>query len=160
MAAINTARQQILIMTPYFIPDKSFVDMLCFAAARGIEVKLIVPETTDHWYVKYASQSYHKKLLRSGVRIFIKGGSFVHSKAMLIDGVTAIMGSSNCDSRSFRLNYELDFVAQNDAFGEQLGEHFANGFKSSTEITTTTIAEKKLYSVLLENTCSLLSPIL
>ena len=160
MAAINTARQQILIMTPYFIPDKSFVDMLCFAAARGIEVKLIVPETTDHWYVKYASQSYHKKLLRSGVRIFIKGGSFVHSKAMLIDGVTAIMGSSNCDSRSFRLNYELDFVAQSDAFGEQLGEHFANGFKSSTEITTTTIAEKKLYSVLLENTCSLLSPIL
>jgi len=160
MAAINTARKQLLIMTPYFIPNNSFVDMLCFAAVRGVDVKLIVPAVTDHWYVGYASQSYYKRLLRRGVRIFEKDGPFMHSKAMLIDGETGIMGSSNCDNRSFRLNYELDFVATGMDFTTQLERHFDIELKDTSEITLEQISQKNILVTLLENTCSLLSPIL
>ncbi|MFA6290768.1 MAG: phospholipase D-like domain-containing protein, partial [Victivallales bacterium] len=95
--AFSTAQRYIWIMTPYFVPDKPFIKMLCATVARGVEVRIIVPRKNNHWYVQYAMQSLYGDLLDSGVKIYEKEGVFSHAKAMLVDGSWALMGSSNCD---------------------------------------------------------------
>ncbi len=159
-AAISTARKFVWIMTPYFIPDKAFVEILKLAVARDIEIRLLIPSTIDHWYVRAASKSYYRDLLESGIKIFEKRGDFMHSKAVLIDEEIVSMGSSNCDNRSFRLNYELDFVVSGDGFPNTLYKYFLTEFNNSDEVTLAMEANKNIFSTLKENMCSLLSSVL
>jgi len=112
MTATSTAKKYIWLITPYFVPDKAFLKALCNSVARGVEVRLIIPAKNNHWYIQQATNSLYQVLLESGVRIYEKSGPFSHAKAMLVDGEWAKMGSSNCDVRSFRLNFELDFIVE------------------------------------------------
>ncbi|OGV54559.1 MAG: cardiolipin synthase [Lentisphaerae bacterium GWF2_52_8] len=160
LAAAATARRSIWLMTPYFVPGKPFVTALCVAVARGVDVRLILPRKNNHWYMRYASMNYYARLLEGGVRIFERTGTFSHSKAMLVDGSWAFMGSSNCDIRSFRLNYELDFAAFKGVFIDNLRTQFVEEMSHSEEITLTEALNKKLHTQLLESFCSLFSPIL
>lgn len=158
--AASTAKKYIWIMTPYFVPDRAFIKMLCMASARGVEVRIIVPKNNNHWYVKYAIRSLYHGLLDNGIRIFEKCGSFSHAKAMIIDGEWGVMGSSNCDVRSFRLNYELDFIVSNCAFLKELHEQFEEELSESEEVSISRVYNKKLHVQLAENLCSLLTPVL
>lgn len=160
LAAAATAKKSLLIMTPYFTPDKSFMTSLTMAAARGVVVRIILPKRNNHWYAQYASRSLYRSLLAHGVRIFEKLGVFSHSKAMLVDGKLACMGSSNCDIRSFRLNYELDFVASEGKFINDLATQFKQELADAEEILLKQIQHKKMPLKLLENLCSLLIPVL
>lgn len=160
LTAAATAKKSLWIMTPYFTPDKSFITALTMAAARGVNVSIIVPKHNNHWYAQFASRSLYNSLLRNNVQIFEKAGVFSHSKAMFIDDKWAYMGSSNCDVRSFRLNYELDFVVSQDKFIEDLHGQFLQEFAQSEEVLLATIQQKKLPIRLLENLCSLLIPVL
>lgn len=158
--ATATAKKYIWIMTPYFVPDISFIKALCMTAARDVEVRLIVPKKNNHWYVQYAAQSLYQALLSNGVRIFEKKGSFSHAKAMIVDGEWGFMGSSNCDVRSFRLNYELDFVISTGEFLGDLHAQFEEELSESEEVSLNRIYNKKLQLQLIENLCSLLIPVL
>ncbi|OGV39473.1 MAG: cardiolipin synthase [Lentisphaerae bacterium GWF2_45_14] len=158
--AATTSQKYIWIMTPYFVPDKPFISALCMAAARGVDVKLIVPKNNNHWYVDFACKSLYEKLLSDGIRIFEKMGSFSHVKAMIVDGEWTVMGSSNCDVRSFRLNFELDFVAYGGQFISDVREQFLKELYDSCEITTSDMKNKKFSRELAENICSLLTPVL
>lgn len=160
MTAVSTAREYVWMMSPYFVPDKPFVKLLCAAVARGIEVKIIVPAKNNHWYIQLATQSLYRKLLEAGVRIYEKKGPFSHAKAMLIDGEWAKMGSSNCDVRSFRLNYELDFIVEKGEFLDQLHSQFNQEIANSTEIHLEEIINKNIPVQLAENFCALFTPIL
>lgn len=160
MTAVSTAKQYIWIMTPYFIPDKPFWRFLCMAVAKGVEVRIIIPQKNNHWYIHYATQSLYRPLLEAGIRIYEKRGSFSHAKAMLVDGVWAYMGSSNCDVRSFRLNYELDFTITKGVFLDQLHSQFMKEMEDSKEICLEDILNKKIALQLLENACSLFTPVL
>lgn len=158
--AAATADKFIWIMTPYFVPDRSFVKALCMAAARGVEVRIIVPQNNNHFFVNWASQSLYHDLLASGIRIFEKKGIFTHAKAMVIDGKWTFMGSSNCDVRSFKLNYELDFCVEDGDFVNQLLEQFNSELKECDEVHIDRELKKPLPVKLVENLCSLLTPIL
>jgi cardiolipin synthase len=158
--AFSTAQQYIWIMTPYFVPDKPFIKMLCTAVARGVEVRIIVPHKNNHWYVQYAMQSLYENLLESGIRIYEKEGVFSHAKAMIVDGSWALMGSSNCDVRSFKLNFELDFAVMQGDFLGMLHSQFQREMSESKEVLLENVLNKKLPRQILENTCSLLTPIL
>ncbi|HCE43862.1 MAG TPA: cardiolipin synthase [Lentisphaeria bacterium] len=160
MTAAATAQKYVWIMTPYFVPDKPFWKLLCTAVARGVEIRIIVPRNNNHWYAQYATQSLYSTLLEAGIKIYEKEGSFSHAKAVLVDGVWAIMGSSNCDVRSFRLNYELDFVVMQGDFLDVLHSQFQKEMSESKEVLLEDILNKKLPQRLLENACSLLTPIL
>ncbi len=160
LTAAATTKKSLLIMTPYFTPDKSFITALTMAAARGVEVKIILPKRNNHWYAQYASRSLYPHLLKNGVKIFEKLGVFSHSKAMLVDKKWACMGSSNCDVRSFRLNYEMDFVASEGKFINDLAAQFKRELADAEEILLEQIQHKKLPLRLLENLCSLLIPVL
>jgi cardiolipin synthase len=158
--AFSTAQRYVWIMTPYFVPDKPFIKMLCATVARGVEVRIIVPKKNNHWYVQYATQSLYGNLLESGVRIYEKEGVFSHAKAMIVDGSWALMGSSNCDVRSFKLNFELDFAVMQGDFLDVLHSQFQKEMSECREVLLENVLNKKLPRQILENTCSLLIPIL
>lgn len=107
LASIYRANKSIVISTPYFVPSESVLEALCQAAARGVQVKLLLPRKNDSLMVGWASRSYFDLLLESGVQILLFDDGLLHTKAMLMDEQLALVGSVNLDIRSFQLNFEL-----------------------------------------------------
>lgn len=158
--AVTTAKNYVWLMTPYFVPDKSFVKTLRMAALRGVDVRIIVPKNNNHWFMKMASRSLYESLVSDGVRVMEKDGEFSHAKAMLVDGEWAMVGSSNCDIRSFRLNYELDIVVSGGKFIHNLHSQFLSEFSESDEVSLDFLSQKKVTTRLAESLCALMTPVL
>ncbi|GJE75775.1 Major cardiolipin synthase ClsA [Methylorubrum suomiense] len=108
LQAIACARTSIRLTTPYFLPNDLIVSALCLAAARGIAVDVVIPRRSDHRIVDWATRAHIDPLLENGVRVWLDEPPFDHSKALSIDGEWCFIGSANWDSRSFRLNFELN----------------------------------------------------
>jgi cardiolipin synthase A/B len=160
LTAITAAKKSVWIITPYFVPDSSFIQALCMLAAKNIDIRIIIPQNNNHWYVRYACRSIYNRLLHANIRIFEKTGNFSHVKAMLIDNQWSTMGSSNCDIRSFRLNYELDCVIEGNDFINKLHNQFIEELKASEEITLLMRRNRTFGERLLEDTCSLFTPVM
>ncbi|OYV33044.1 MAG: cardiolipin synthase [Rhodospirillales bacterium 20-64-7] len=107
LEAVSCARQSITIMTPYFLPDERLVTALSLTAMRGVSVDVVLPEKSDHALVDWAARANVGPLLTGGVRIWRSPRPFHHGKLMVVDGEWCLIGSSNWDIRSFRLNFEL-----------------------------------------------------
>jgi cardiolipin synthase len=107
LGALSVARHQILIMTPYFIPQPELTSALQAAALRGVDVCLVIPERSNLRYVDWASRRWLTPLLERGVRIFLQPSPFSHTKLLVVDGAYAQIGSANLDPRSLRLNFEI-----------------------------------------------------
>ena len=107
LQAVACARETIVVMTPYFLPDDRMITALSLAALRGVAVEVVVPERSDHRLVDWASWANAGPLLADGVRIWRCPPPFRHSKVMAVDGLWCLVGSCNWDIRSFRLNFEL-----------------------------------------------------
>ena len=158
--AAATSEDTLWIISPYFVPDAPFVQSLCMAAARGIDVRIILPQRNNHFYVKMASRSLYAELLSGGVRIFERENVFIHTKAMLVDRKWAMIGSSNCDIRSFRLNLELDAIVRGEQITDKLYKLFKNEMEESTEIFLADIERKNYFVRVAENICGLFAPVL
>ncbi len=112
------ARKRIVVTTPYFVPDRPFVDAMQAGAARGLDVHLITPFQADQWLVRLAQESYYGELLKADVKIHLYRPRFLHAKHISVDDDLCAIGSSNLDMRSFTLNeedmvffYDRDVVA-------------------------------------------------
>jgi len=108
MKMITSARKNIYIQTPYFVPDNSILESLKMAAQSGVDVKLMIPCMPDHMFVYWATYAYAGELINSGARVFIYDKGFLHAKTMVVDGQVASIGSANFDVRSFKLNFEAN----------------------------------------------------
>ncbi|MBC7956462.1 MAG: cardiolipin synthase B, partial [Cytophagales bacterium] len=135
LSAIGSAESSVLITNAYFAPDPQLLAALEAAAARGVDVKLILPSQTDSWLVFHAGRAYYDRLLRGGVRIFERREVILHSKSALIDGVWATVGSTNLDWRSFLHNHELNAVMLGADFGAQMQIMFSKDLIGSDEVT-------------------------
>lgn len=160
LSAASEATRSLWIMSPYFIPTQPLLKSLQMAAARGVDVRIIVPSQSDHWYVTAACRSYYNNLLDHDIRVFENPGNFNHAKAMLIDGEWAIIGSSNCDYRSFQLNYELDLVIKSESFVKELSYIFGTELACAKEITQIDLDRLPWQKQLIRQLCALLSPVL
>ncbi|MGA8891390.1 MAG: cardiolipin synthase [Anaeromyxobacteraceae bacterium] len=100
------ARKRIVVTSPYFVPDRPFVDAMQAAAIRGLEVRLVTPLQADQWLVRLAQESYYSELLAAGVKIHLYRTRFLHAKHISVDDDVCAIGSSNLDMRSFALNEE------------------------------------------------------
>lgn len=100
------ARERIVVTTPYFVPDRPFVDAMQAAAVRGLQVHLITPLQADQQLVRLAQESYYEELIRAGVKIHLYRTRFLHAKHISVDDDLCAIGSSNIDMRSFMLNEE------------------------------------------------------
>jgi cardiolipin synthase A/B len=107
LGALSVARRQVLVMTPYFIPQPELSAALQAAALRGVDVCLVLPERSNLRYVDWASRRWLPALLERGVRIFLQPQPFSHTKLLVVDGQYAQIGSANLDPRSLRLNFEI-----------------------------------------------------
>ncbi|MEK7641861.1 MAG: phospholipase D-like domain-containing protein [Patescibacteria group bacterium] len=133
--ALRSARKYVYITTPYFVPTRRLARVIKLAAHRGVDVKIILPERTDHYpTLDLAARSYFKTLLHSGARIFLYEGNVIHSKAVVIDGEWATVGSMNLDSASLLYNFEANIITTNVKFVEELSAHFVRDMHGSREV--------------------------
>ncbi len=107
LQAVACARESIAVMTPYFLPDERLTTALALASMRGVTVDVVIPESSDHVFVDWATRANIGPLLKDGVRIWRCPPPFRHSKVTVVDGEWCLVGSCNWDIRSFRLNFEL-----------------------------------------------------
>ena len=121
LQAIACARTSIQLMTPYFLPDDQLVTALGLAAMRGVAVDVVLPSHSNHRFVDWATRATIGPMLRDGVRTWLGPPPFRHSKIMVVDGEWSLIGSSNWDMRSFRLNFELCMEVYDAALATALG---------------------------------------
>ena len=157
---ITCARKEILITTPYFVPEESIFNALKIASKSGVKVILLVPEKSDIKTAYYASQTYFKDLLHSGVEIYMYRRGMMHSKTMMIDSSICTAGSTNMDQRSFSLNAEVNAFIMNDEFSTEMRTHFMNDLKDSYKITLEMLDARKWHIKVLCSIARLLAPIL
>jgi cardiolipin synthase len=150
LSAIGSAETSVHLTNAYFAPDPQLLAALQAAAARGVDVRLILPARTDSWLVFQAGHSHYEALLRAGVKIHERRGVILHSKTALIDGVWATVGSTNLDWRSFLHNHELNAVMLGADFGQQLQAMFERDLAASDAITLEVWAQRPLHLRLLE----------
>ncbi|HYT88377.1 MAG TPA: cardiolipin synthase [Gemmataceae bacterium] len=117
---IHGARERVVITTPYFIPDSSLLQALQTAALRGVDVHLVVSRQADQVLVGLAQRSYYEELLEGGVKIHLYQRRFLHAKHVSVDDSIALIGSSNMDIRSFRLNAEISLLIYDPQAAAQL----------------------------------------
>lgn len=117
--AINAARKRVILVTPYFVPSESAMMALTSAALRGVDTALVLPLKSDSTLVTLAARSYFEDLANAGVRVY-EHPHMLHTKAMLVDDDTVIVGSSNFDHRSFRLNFELSVLFEDTGVADRL----------------------------------------
>ncbi|MDP9094956.1 MAG: phospholipase D-like domain-containing protein, partial [Pseudomonadota bacterium] len=122
LQAIACAQTSIEVMTPYFLPDDRLITALSLAAMRGVGVDIVIPERSDHRFVDWATRPNIGPLLQDGARVWLSPPPFRHSKLMVVDGAWCLIGSSNWDMRSFRLNFELCVECYDPALGRALSE--------------------------------------
>ena len=159
-SAIVRARKQILIVTPYFVPPYDILRALRSAAIRGVDVRIILPHRSNHIYAGWASRALYDELLQSGVRIFRRPPPFMHAKAMIIDDHVSIVGTANWDVRSLRLNYETSISVHDEAFANSLKHIVLDDEAQSKEVTLAGWRERPSWHRLVENACSLMTPVL
>ncbi len=119
-----TARHRIYVTTPYLVPSLRAQHALEAAAARGIDVRLLVPGISDVAIVQWAAQAVFAPLLRAGVRIYEYQPRVLHAKTAVIDGEWSTLGTANMDYRSFFTNYEVNLVARDPALAQTLEQQF------------------------------------
>jgi cardiolipin synthase len=157
--SLTQATQRIWIATPYFIPGPAILAALRTAAGRGVDVRILVPSTSDVTIVKWASRSYYRELTEAGVHIFEYQG-MVHAKALVTDDHIACVGTANIDSRSFRLSFEVGCFLASRELNAQLASWLESLVKDSVAVTRAAIAEKPTLQKLAESAAHLLSPLL
>jgi len=140
--SITAARDQVVIVTPYFVPDRSVLAALETAALRGVDVRLLLSSKSHERLVISAARSYYEELLEAGVRIFEYGGGFVHSKTLAVDGRYGSVGSANMDVRSFTLNFEVSAFVHSRSFAGELVAQFEKDVASSVEIELETFRRR------------------
>lgn len=160
LAAINSARQKVVITTPYFVPDEPMLVALLMAASRGVEVELIVPRKSDTWLVSTAGKFYYERLLAAGVRIYQHRAGLLHSKTVTIDDAFAMIGSTNMDIRSFNLNFEFNVLMYGSQITRELRFAQKSYLNESDEIDLTQWRKRPAWKRYAASAASLLSPLL
>ena len=120
LQAISCARKSVRVVTPYFLPPEPLTMALGLAAMRGIEVDLILPERGNHAILDWARQIPLRPLIEAGCRIWLLPPPFEHSKLMTVDDSWTMIGSANWDTRSFRLNFELNVELHDSGFAHEI----------------------------------------
>lgn len=118
-----SARERIVVVTPYFVPDESMMNALLTASLRGVDVEIMVSKAADQFVVSHAQRSYYGQMLDAGVRIWLYEEPYIlHAKHVSIDNAVTVIGSSNMDIRSFHLQMESSLMIGGSDFAAQMRE--------------------------------------
>jgi len=150
LLSVASAKSRIYITNPYFLPDERITQALLDAAARGVRVVVLTPGKIDWMLVYRASRRGLGSLLRGGVEIYEYQPALLHAKTMVVDGVWALVGTTNLDNRSFALNKEINLVMHDAAIAAQLERVFHEDLERSIKLTYEAWQERPWREKLLE----------
>jgi len=157
---ITNAREEVLITTPYFIPDDAIFQALKITSKSGVNIKLMIPEKPDIKTAFYASQTYLKELLYSGVEIYFYTKGMMHSKTMVVDSMISTVGSTNMDQRSFSLNAEVNAFVRDEKIAQKLKYHFQEDLKDCYKLQLEDLNNRSWHVKVLCSIARLIAPIL
>jgi cardiolipin synthase len=158
-AAFSAARRRIWIETPYFVPDDGIGAAMRNAALRGVDVRLIVPGTSDLRIVTLAGRSYFDEMMASGVKVYLYRPTNLHAKVLVVDDAIGVIGSPNVDIRSFFLNFELGLFLYDRPQVEALAEGFREDLSRAEPVDPERFARRPRTVQLLEDACRIFSPL-
>ena len=154
------ARREMIVTTPYFVPDEVSLSAFCAIARSGVRTLLIVPRRNDSPLIAAASRSYYDELLDAGVEIYEYRPGLLHAKTITIDAEWSLLDTANFDRRSFELNYEVSFSTRDEAFTSQLRETQLSYLQESERITPDRWQQRSAIRRLWQNSARLLAPLL
>jgi cardiolipin synthase len=157
---IHSAREELVVTTPYFVPDEQLLYALVTAARRGVRTTLVLPRRNDSLFVAEASRSYYDELVGAGARIFEFRKGLLHAKTMVVDGRVGLIGSANLDRRSFELNFENNILFADEAFASAIRDRQDAFVAQSDEVTGADIQAFGFGRRLAQNFFAMLGPLL
>jgi cardiolipin synthase len=160
VALIYSARRELIITTPYFVPDDAMMDALRACARRGVPTTMILPKRNDSQFVGLTSRSHYASLLGAGVRILEFRPGLLHAKTMTVDGEHGMIGSANMDLRSFDLNYENNILFEDRAFAEILRDRQLHFATQADEVKLEQVRQWSVWDRFWANAAAMLSPLL
>lgn len=157
---LTLARREVVISTPYFVPNSTVRDAICAAAIRGVDVTMIFPKHNDSWVVAAASHGYYRQMLEHGVKIFEFRDGLLHSKTFTVDRRLSLVGSTNLDLRSFDLNYENDILLRDDDMTERIYDRQQQYIAQSDSVTLEEVNTWAYHRRIWNNVVATIGPIL
>ncbi len=160
LAMIFAARRELVMVTPYFVPDEATKVALINACLRGVEVTLILPDHLDMPLVAAASRSHFEDLMDAGVKIACHCEGLLHAKSFVVDQRLAVIGSMNFDMRSFWLNFEVTLFIYDEPFARELRALSQRYLDESEMLDLATWRTRSVTRRFLDNSAQLLGPLL
>ncbi len=156
--AIHSAKKRVWIASPYFVPDELLISALQLAALRGVDVRVLVPASTDNRLVYLSSFTFLPELEKAGVQTWRYTGGFLHEKSILVDDYGGV-GTANFDNRSFRLNFEITLLFAEASVVHDMEAMFAADFARSVRATAADYTERPWWFRLAARTSRLMAPV-
>jgi len=157
---IYSARHELVITTPYYVPNDPMQSALCASARRGVATTIVFPARNDSWIVGAASRSYYGDLLAAGVRIFEYVGGLLHTKSLTLDAEVTLIGSANMDRRSFELNYENNILLYDPALTADMRQRQQEYIARSRPVELNEVSSWPMHRRLWNNAIAMLGPVL
>ncbi len=157
---IYSARRELIITTPYYVPNESMQAALFASTGRGVDTTIVFPARNDSWVVAAASRSYYAELLEAGVKIFEYPDGLLHAKSITLDGEVTLIGSANMDRRSFELNYENNILFYDPQLTAAMRERQQCYIAASQRVNVDNVAAWSRRRRLWNNVIAMLGPVL
>ncbi len=149
LQAIYSARQSVLISTPYLLPGEQLTEALLDAVGRGVRVRVLVPSVVKSSGVEYVTQASQRDafgtLLDGGIQLHEYSPALLHTKMMIVDGTWATVGSTNFDNRSMAMNDELNVMFYDRTIAKRLEEIFAEDIAHSHKVSREQLEKREWY---------------
>ena len=160
MKIINNARKYVYIQTPYLVPDEPILEALRISALSGVDVRIIVPDKPDHFFMEWVLSANIANLIDYGVKIYRYNNGFIHSKTIVSDDIVSSIGTANMDNRSFRLNFEVNAFIYNENVAKEQEAIFLNDQEKSKLVIKEEYDKRSKSLKIKESLIRLLAPIL
>lgn len=160
LEAIDRAQHHIYLTHAYFIPDRAILRGLLQAAERGVDVRILLPETSNHVVADWLARGFYRQLLAGGVKLLLYQHAMVHAKTATIDGKWSTIGTANLDRLSLAGNYEINIEFYDEGLARQMEEIFAKDSTNTHELTLHEWNQRPLIAKLSETILAPLRPLL
>jgi cardiolipin synthase len=160
LGSLAAARESVRIVSPYFLPDTALIAGLDVGGLRGVEVDVVLPSVNNLRLVQWASRGQLAQVLDHGWKVWLTPPPFDHTKLMIVDRVWVLLGSSNWDARSFRLNFEFDVELYDPGLAGELDDRVRGMIGKSKRLTRVELDARSWPAKLRDGAARLLSPYL
>lgn len=160
LGSLSAATSTVRVASPYFLPEASLIRALNVTAMRGVDVRIYLPSKSNIPFVDWATAAQLWQILEKGCRVFLTPPPFDHTKLLVVDGVWALIGSTNWDARSLRLNFEFNVECYDETLATRLNEIIGQKAQDAREITLEEVDNRRIPIRLRDGLARLLTPYL